>query len=177
MKRCQMVIGAALIVLGVFSLLDVLFDIDLGRFLGPLILIGLGLLLILRPKMAGNNVQVQMPILGEVRKTGTWQVDDLEIWWLVGSNLLDFRNAEFSPGVSIIKLFGFVTDVDIILPEDVGLDISAMAFISEFKGLDHNDDRFLSALQVQSPNFDRAEKKVRLESVAFVSELKVKSDL
>jgi len=52
MKRWQIVFGITLIVLGLFSLIDVFFNINPWRYFGPLLLIGLGILLILRPRVA-----------------------------------------------------------------------------------------------------------------------------
>jgi len=46
---------------------------------GPLILVGLGLLMILRPRMAGPGVKVRIPILGDIRNTGVWEVTRHEI--------------------------------------------------------------------------------------------------
>jgi len=44
MKRWQIVFGITLIVLGLFSLIDVFFNINPWRYFGPLLLIGLGIL-------------------------------------------------------------------------------------------------------------------------------------
>jgi len=177
MKRWQIFLGIALISLGTLSLLEVLFDIDLWRFLGPLLLIGLGVLLILRPRIAGENVEVQMPILGDVRKAGSWEVTDHEIWMLVGTNRLDFSSAVFPLGDGRIKIFGFVADVKITLPDDVGLKIDSNAFVSEFKGLNSKEERLMSPLGYQSPNYSESQKRVHLSTIGFVSDIKVKSSL
>lgn len=177
MKRWQIIIGIALITLGVLSLLEVLFDIDLWRFLGPILLIGLGVLLIFRPRMAGENVKVQMPILGDVRKSGTWEVTDHEIWMLAGTNRLDFTDAVFPKGDGRIKIFGLVADVKITLPDDVGLKVDANAFVSEFRGFDSKEERILSPLVYHSSNYSESQKRVNLSTIGFVSDIKVKSSL
>jgi len=120
MKRWQIIFGIGLILLGVFALIEVLTGIDLWGVVFPLILIGIGILLILRPKISSRDIQVEIPILGDVRKKGAWQVGHHEIWLLVGSTRLDFTNASFPQGEGKIKLFGFVNDIKIILPEEAG---------------------------------------------------------
>jgi predicted membrane protein len=175
MKRWQVIIGLILILLGIIALMNQVFpNLGIGRFIGPVILIGLGLLLILRPRIAGPDVIVQIPILGDVRKTGVWEVTQHEIWWFVGSSRLDFTEAVFPKGDAVIKIFGFVTDVKVILPDDVGLRVTSSAFVNEYKGLQGKQERFLSLLEDQSANYSSAEKRVNLQTVGFVSEIKIR---
>jgi len=177
MKRWQIILGIGLIVLGLIALVEAVFEVDLWRFIRPLILVGLGLLLILRPQISGPNVQVQMPVLGEIRKVGVWEATSHEIWWLVGSNRLDFSEAVFPHGDATVKIFGFVADVKIILPEEVGLSVGSTSFVTEFKGLEGKEERILSSIDYQSPNYFDAENRVNLQTVGFVTEIKVKRPL
>ena len=174
MKKWQIILGIVLILLGLFSLSEELFNLNLGRFVGPLILVGLGLLLILRPRRAKAGVNVEIPILGDVRKTGAWEVTQHEFWWLVGENRLDFSAATFPRGDGMIKIFGFVTDVKIILPADVGLQLESAGFVTELKLPKDKQEQFLSRLSYQSPNFSEAKKRVLIETVGFVSEIVVR---
>lgn len=178
MKRWQIIIGITLIVLGIFSLLSQIFpDVRLGRFLIPLLLIGLGLLLILRPRFTGPEVIVQFPIIGDIRKSGSWEVTQHEIWWFVGSNRLDFSEAVFPQDQATVKIIGFVTDLKVVLPEDIGLRVESSAFFTEYSGLQGEQERFLSYLEEQSPNYLTAEKRVNVQVIAFVSEIKVRPSL
>jgi hypothetical protein len=175
MKRWQVIVGIILILLGIIALMNQAFpNLRIGRFVGPMLLIGLGLLLILRPRIVGPDVILQIPILGDIRKTGIWEVTQHEIWWFVGSSRLDFTEAVFPKGDAVIKIFGFVTDVKVILPDDIGLRVSSSAFVNEYSGLHGKQERFLSLLEDQSTNYSSAEKRVDLQTVAFVSEIKVR---
>lgn len=177
MKRWQIVLGIGLILLGLFALVEVLTGIDIWEYIFPLILIGIGVLLILRPRWAGRDVQVEMPIIGDVRKTGSWQVGDHEIWLIVGSARLDLSSAEFPKGEGTVKLFGFVNDLKVILPEDVGLHFSGSAFVSEYKGPDGKEERILSMLEYETPNYNDAVKRINIQAVGFVSEIQIKPPL
>ena len=126
MKKWQIIIGIALVTLGVFSLLDVIFEINFSRFIGPLILIGIGLLLIFRHQLAGPGVEVRMPVLGDIHKSGSWEARRHEFWWFVGETKLDFSNAIFPEGEAKIKVLGFVNDVKIYIPSDVGVRIRSL---------------------------------------------------
>lgn len=177
MKRWQIIFGIGLILLGIFALVEVLTGVNLWGFVFPLILIGIGVLLILRPKLAGRNVQVEMPILGAVRKKGSWKVGQHEIWSVIGSVRLDFTDALFPEGEGRIKLFGFVNDVKVILPEDIGFRFTGASFVSEFRGPEGKKERFLSTMEYETPNFDDAVKRVHVQTVGFVSEVQIKPPL
>lgn len=178
MKRWQIIIGITLVLLGIFSLLNQVFPgLRIGRFFMPLLLIGLGALLILRPRIAGSGVNVQFPFLGDLRKTGAWEVTQHEIWWFVGSNRFDFSEAVFPNKDALVKVIGFVADTKIILPEDVGLCVESSAFVNEYIGLQGKQERFLSPVEEQTPNYLTADKRVKVQVYAFVSEIKVKPSL
>jgi lia operon protein LiaF len=175
MKRWQIITGLILVLLGVLSLVGQVFpDLRIGRFLGPLILIGLGVYLILRPRIAGRDVHVHVPVLGDISNVGSWEVTRHEYWWFVGSNRLDFTEALFPQGEAVVRIFGFVNDIKIILPDDVGLWVEGTSFITNLNGLEGKQEKFLSPLDEQSSNYSTAEKRVRVQSVGFVSEIKVR---
>lgn len=178
MKRWQIILGIILVVLGIFSLLNQVFpNLRIGRFFFPLFLIGLGVLLILRPRMAGSGVLIEFPIIGDLRKTGTWEVSQHEIWWFVGSNRFDFSEARFPTGEANIKVIGFVADIKVILPDDVGLFIESTAIVTDYKGLQRKQDLFLNTLEDQTPNYLTADKRVKVQALAFISDIKVKPSL
>ncbi len=177
MKRWQIVIGIVLIILGLIALFEAVFRVDLWRFIFPLILIGVGVLLILRPQFVGSDVHVQMPILGDIRKVGAWKATTHEFWLVVGTNHLDFTEAIFPKGDAIIRVIAFVAEVIVILPEDVGLRVESSSFVSELKNSAGNRERFFSFLEHETQNFESAEKRVTLQTIAFVSEIKVKPPL
>jgi len=178
MKRWQIILGIILILLGTFSLLNQVFPgLRIGRFIFPLLLIGLGVILILRPRTAGSGVIVEFPIIGDLRRTGSWDVSQHEIWWFVGSNRFDFSEARFPVGEANIKIISFVSDIKIILPEDVGLLLESNAVFTEYKGPNRKQDLFLNALQEQTPNYLSADKRVSVQAFGFVLDIKVKPSL
>ena len=71
---------------------------------------------------------------------------------------------------------GFVSDIVLILPEDVGISVALTSFYSELKFLGTRDETFVSPLEQSSEGYDLAERKIKLETVCFVSDIKVKSE-
>lgn len=177
MKRWQIFLGLILIVLGLFSLFELFFHINLWQFVWPLLLVTLGVLLSLRPQMASSDFKVQMPILGDFRRTGVWEVTNHEVWMLAGNNRLDFTDASFPNEEATFRIIGFVADVRIILPEDVGLAVESNAIVSELRGLVQKEERFLSPLSYETEGYEVMSKKVRLQTFGFVSDIRVKRPL
>jgi predicted membrane protein len=177
MKRWQIILGIVLIVLGLFALIDTIFNINPWRYIGPLLLVGIGVLIILRPRIAGKEVNVQTPLFGDVRKKGFWEATQHEIWWVVGDCWLDFTDASFPSGDALMKIFGFVTDVRITLPEDVGLQVNSVAFVSELRDQQGKEERIMNGLDYQSNDFESKEKRVIIQTLGFVSEVRVKPSL
>lgn len=174
MKRWQLILGIFLVTCGVFAFIETLFNVDLWRFIGPLILIGIGLLLVLRPRMAGSDVKVEMPIFGDVRRSGAWRAQQHEFWMIVGTNNLDFTEAQFPNGEAVIRIISFVAEARITLPEDVGLRVEASSFFSEIDTLQGKQERIMGVLEYETPNYSEVEKRVRLQTIGFVSEITVK---
>ena len=173
MKRWQIILGIILIVMGLFSLVEAIFEVNLWHYLFPLLLVGLGLLLILRPQIAKPGVQVMMPVLGDARKEGAWEASELEIWSIVGTNRLDFTEALFPNSVAHVKMMAFVVDARITVPEDVGIFIETASFVAEMKSQEGKEERILNSLDYKSPNYEVAEKKIHLQTFGFVTEIRV----
>lgn len=177
MKRKQIIFGIFFILLGVIALVEVLTDVNLWRFIWPLILVSIGALMLLRPRLSSRDIQVETPILGDVRKYGSWEVGQHEIWLIVGSTRLDFTDAQFIADDANIRVIGFVNDLKIILPENVGLLATSSAFVSEIHGPDIKEERILNTLDYQTPNYEALEKRVKIQTLGFVSEITIKPPL
>ncbi|MCB2202802.1 cell wall-active antibiotics response protein [bacterium] len=177
MKRWQIILGVFLVLLGLFSLVELFFQFNPWRYLFPLLLIALGVWLILRPKITGREIKVETPILGDVRKTGVWDVSGHEIWLFAGDVRLDFSQANFPGGDALVRIVGFVSEVHLVLPENIGLRVDAAAIVSEVKSFDSKQERFLTGVSYRSPGYESAEKRIKLETIGFVSEVKVKRPL
>jgi lia operon protein LiaF len=139
--------------------------------------VALGAWLILRPKITGRDMKVEAPILGDVRKVGAWEATDHEIWMLAGHARLDFTDAVFPKGDATIRIIGFVAEMVLIFPETVGLAIDAAAIVSELRGFEGKQERILTGLSYQSPGYAEATQRVKVETIGFVSEIKLKRPL
>jgi len=171
--RLNIFIGAGIILIGFISLVNAIFHINLWDFFWPIVLIGLGTLLLLRPQMVTPGTNVRFIPLGDIHRSGTWQVTPEEIWTFVGDIDLDLTKAEIPPGETKIRIVGFVGDIDVLVPQGIGFNISGWAFVTDGKAFGQRVESFFSPIQMTSPNYEAAERKVCLETSYFVFNPKV----
>ena len=172
-NRTPIFIGAALIGIGLMAVINALFHVDLWVILFPLLLIGIGAWIIVRPNMMRNGENFRFLFLGDIKKSGFWQVTPEEIWLFVGDITFDFREAELPLGETEIKIISFVNDLRILSPREGALKVNTNAFVSSSKIHGNKRDHIISPLQFQDANYDSAAKKVVIQSWGFVGETRV----
>lgn len=172
-KHTQILLGSALILFGTLIMMSNLFNIDIGAICWPSILIMVGVLIIVRTRIAPQGTDVRMLLFADMRRSGEWDVMDQEIWSFVGDVDLDFTQANFPEDEVTFQLYRFVGDVDIIVPEDIGISISSMGFVTEARLEGKKCGGFMTPVRFTSDNYDSAVKRIRLEMISFVADLKV----
>lgn len=173
-NRGQLYLGVILVVLGIIFLLGTVFKIDLWPLCWSFGLIGLGVWLVLRPRLAPPEVDTEVSLFGEIRRRGRWNVHNEEIWHGLGDVELDFSEADIPPGETVLKFYTFVGDVEIYVPKTAGISIQTMAFVADTDLLGEKYEAFLSPVSVVSPEYLAAEKRLRIELLGFVTEIKVR---
>jgi lia operon protein LiaF len=137
-------------------------------------LILLGIWMIFRPRWVRGGTEVSFLLLGDHDRFGAWQVTDQEFWSFVGDIDLDMTHAEIPTGETTIRAFGFVGDVKLRLPEDVGFSVSSTAFLTSANLFGEKQDNLLVPYQISSANYETAERKIRLEATYFVVTVKLR---
>ncbi len=174
-NRTTLVIGIGLVTIGVIAIFNTLFHVNLWSILMPLLIIGIGFFIILRPKTLDADTHLVFKPLGDIDFSGAWQVSPQEIWFFVGDTSLDFRQALIPEGVTHIKLFSFVGDIRIREPQAAGLQVSSKAFITDSNLHGHKQDHFLTSVNYTSPDYEIQSKKILVDSWFFVGEIRVES--
>ncbi len=172
-KQTQILLGSVLIGFGFLILMSNLLDIDFGVICWPSILILVGILIIVRPRIAPEGTDVRMFLFGDMRRSGEWDVMDQEIWSFVGDIDLDFTRANFPEDEVDVRLYCFVGDIDIIAPEDIGISISSMGFVTEARLEGKKRGGFVTPVRYKSENFESAAKRIHFDMISFVTDLKV----
>lgn len=173
-NQSQFTLGVVVVVIGVALLVANLLHIDLGIICWPLAFILLGVFLLIRPRTIEPGTAVTQKFLGEINRRGEWSVADEEFWYFVCDSDFDMTQAHLPKGETRLRMLGFVSDIDIRVPQDVGVAVSATAFVSELDIAGSKENSFLGPLQRETPNYKLAERKIRLETTSFVSDISIR---
>lgn len=173
--RGIMIIGILLIVLGLIALISNLTDVDFSGVWCPTILILMGLLVLLRPKMVKEGVAVDFTLLGEYKRSGIWKTAPVEIWAGVGEVKLDFTQAEVPVGETPIHIYHLIGDVVLNPGNTVGLSLTANGLLNTVKWMGAKQDNFLNSVQLSTANYAQAERKVAVEVTNLVGDVKVQA--
>ena len=173
-NRTQLWVGLTLVVLGALYLGAVLLQIDLRGSFWAVILIVLGLLMLLRPAIGGSG-QDDFRIFGNVVQRGPWKVSSRDFWTFIGDVKLDLTEAELPEGETIVRVNAFIGDMKVIAPTDMAVAVSAAGLIIDARLFGEKRDGFFAPVEMKTPGYDTAVKKIRLEAAGFISGLKVRA--
>lgn len=172
-NRGQVIIGAGLVLFGSALLVANILHINFWAICWPAALILLGIVLLWRPQTMGSTSAGGFHFLGDVVRAGQWPVQNEDFWLFVGDVKFDLRQAELPVGETTLRINGFVGDVDLIVPPDIGVTLSASGFIVDARLLDQKVERFFSMANLASTNYATAERKLRVVTTFFVGDVDI----
>lgn len=173
-KRSQQILAFVLIGLGGLYIVANLLNVDPSHIFWPIVLILLGVLFIYRPKaIAPSNAKTYFA--GDRNYGQGWVAEDEELRMFAGDVFLDLGKAEIPDGTTTFAVRCFASDIDILLPADVGLRIASMAFVVETKFDGDSVSNFMTGYDYKSPNYDAAEKKFDLMTTSFAIDIDVRT--
>lgn len=173
-NRGMVVMGGVLAGLGVLFFLGSVFQYDAGAFCFPLFLIVVGAMIVFRPSISGRGGPSHIVVVGDLDRTGDWEVKDAEYWVGVADFDLDMTHAFIPPGETVITSSGFVNDIEIRLPAGVGCAVDASGFVVQTELGGRKSENILSPVSLRSAGYEQAEKRVRLALTGFVVEVKIR---
>ncbi len=173
-KRGQIILGVVILLLGFVALLATVFNINVWALCWGIGLILLGVLILLRPRLTTPGSRAKFRFITDFKRSGEWQVTNEEIWTFVSDGKFDLTSADLPTGETKLRFVAFVSDTTLIIPEDIGVSISMTSFYNEIRFLGDRDEAFVTPITQSSEGYELAERKILLETVCFVSEVKVK---
>jgi lia operon protein LiaF len=172
-NRNQVVIGALLLLLGIGFLLANVLKISLWAFCFPVGLILIGVLLLVRPKVFDTSSISSWYLFGDIKRGSEWTPASEEFWLFFGDVKLDFTQAQLPAGETNIRINGLIGDVDVIVPADVGVAVSASGVFVDLRTPTDKADRFLSPANSASSNYAAAERKLHLSTTFVIGDIDV----
>ncbi|MNO69246.1 hypothetical protein D3C76_600970 [compost metagenome] len=114
--------------------------------------------------------------IGDVRiGQDYFQLKPMNISHFIGDTIIDLTKAQIPYGETKINVSAFIGDVKVFIPDDMDLGIVATsnAFVGDLKVLNQKEGGFMSSVQVESPHYGEASKKVKLIVSVFIGDVKV----
>ncbi|TVY05549.1 cell wall-active antibiotics response protein LiaF [Paenibacillus cremeus] len=103
-----------------------------------------------------------------------WILRNMSIWNVLGELQMDLTYAIPEQKETTIVLQGIIADVDLIVPEDVGLSVTASVLFGQMSiGFD-KEAGVLNRMVWQSPNYWTADRQVKLEISYVVADIDIK---
>jgi predicted membrane protein len=172
-NQTQIFFGGLLILLGILAILSNLLRVDFGAICWPTLFILLGAWIIVRPRFTPSGARLVIRPLAEINRSGAWTVTPEEMWTFVGDTKLDFREAEVPVGETMLRVYGFIGDVDVLIPQGMGLSVSSIAFVSDTRILGQKQESFIVPVEYATQGYQEAERKIRLETMFFIMDLDI----
>jgi hypothetical protein len=174
-NRNQMLVGSFFILCGGAWFVASLLHISFWAICFPMGLILLGVLfLVARPPLFGPSSEGGTHFVGDIVRGGEWTVKNEEFYLFVGDVRLDMSRAQFPVGETTIYLNAFVADIDVNVPSDIAVSLTMTSFVADAELNGQRVERFLSGVQLSTPDYATAERKLRLVTTCFVGDVKVK---
>lgn len=129
-----------------------------------------------RPDIPFDRSFVKQHIVASVRWGGSepWTVRSSELAVAIVEVRIDMTNAIFEEPTVDLRLTGLIGDIDVIVPDDVGLAVHADVAIGEIKVAGERGAGIMNRLVWRSTNFETAEHRVQLYVSYAVADVDVK---
>ncbi len=168
-SRMTLWLGAGLVLLGALFLAGGLFNFNPWIYCWPIGLIGLGIWFVTRPAQSAT-----IRLIGDIHRNGVWPVVDEEFTQFVGDIRMDLTQANLPLGETRLRFSSFVSDITLVVPPDAGISLTSNAFVTELNFLGQRSQSIFMPVDIVTPGYATAERRLRLEANAFVLELNIR---
>lgn len=163
--------GYILLAIGVLILLSNHLSIVIA-----IILISLGYFYIKSKKIHRDDSYLQKQNLLESIKwdKDAWVLKNMSLWSVIGEINMDMSLALMEKEETILILQGIIGDIDIIVPEDLGVSVSASVLFGQVDVGNEKEAGVMNKIVWQSPNYDSSENKVKLILSYIIGDIDIK---
>lgn len=103
-----------------------------------------------------------------------WVLKDSSVWFVFGEVNLDLSTAIWEQEETTILIQGVVGDIDIIVPEEIGVWVEASLAVGPVHVDLHNDHGVMSKVNWQSSNYGTSSNRVKLIVSFIVGDIDIK---
>jgi lia operon protein LiaF len=140
------------------------------------VLISLGFFYVRSRQIQRDEQHVQKQSLIESIRWGRdpWILRNMSIWNVLGELQMDLTYAIPEQKETTIVLQGVIADIDLIVPEDIGISVTASVLFGQAHIGTHKEAGILNKVVWQSPNYYSADRQVKLMISYVVADIDIK---
>ncbi|MFC5403003.1 cell wall-active antibiotics response protein LiaF [Cohnella soli] len=128
-----------------------------------------------RPQAFGPHVGKHKLFLNMRLDEPSWVLQSLSFWHAVGEIRMDMSQAVPEEKETTIVLQGLVGDLELIVPDDYGIEVDASALIGQVSFRQTKEGGLFHRLSWKSPNFEQCETRLKLQLFYLVGDIKIKT--
>lgn len=176
MRKWTIYFGLFLILMGLISLVGIIFKINLWVFFWPLVLIAIGVMVLIKPahqpwwQWFGHGGT----FFGDTHTVleGTGKNEEFNSF--VGDIYLDLTKVEFPDGGTNYKYNLFAGDIRIMVPVEVGVRVNVRFFAGELDFFGEKSSGVMAPVGDETAGFQSADKKAYIEVNCFAGNVEVR---
>jgi len=105
----------------------------------------------------------------------SWVLRSMSYWHAFGEIHMDMSLAVPEEKETTIVLQGVVGNVDLIVPEDYGMQVEASVLIGQASFRQIQEGGMIQRLSWKSPNYEQSEQKLKLQLFYLVGDIKIRT--
>ncbi|NEW09833.1 cell wall-active antibiotics response protein [Paenibacillus sp. SYP-B3998] len=140
------------------------------------VLISLGLFFIRSKRVHKDDSYIQKQKLVDSVRLGRepWILRNSSTWYIIGETYIDLSLAILEQRETTVILQGVVGDVDIKVPEDIGVSLNSSVTLGQIQIGSERDTGVMNKLVWESANFEQCDHRVKLVLSYIVGDINVK---
>ncbi|MGG6310244.1 cell wall-active antibiotics response protein LiaF [Paenibacillus macerans] len=157
-------VGGGMILLDHFMLVVAILMISLGFYYAK----------IRKTHPQGNYMQKQNITSSIHWDRDPWSLRNTSMWHVLGELDIDLSLAMVEGGHNVLMFQGIVGDVDLVVPEDYGVEIEAFVLFGQIDFGQEKETGMLNRLYWKSPNYELRDQKVKIMISYLVGDVDIR---
>ncbi len=128
-----------------------------------------------KPPSAGTYVSKHQLVLNMRSEDRSWVLHSMSFWHGIGEVRMDMSLAVPEDKQLTIVLQGLVGNVDLIVPDDYGLEVEASVLVGQISFRQTTEGGMFHKLSWRSPDFETRETQLKLQLFYLVGDIKIRT--
>jgi lia operon protein LiaF len=128
-----------------------------------------------RPSSFGTHMNKHKLILNMRLNEQSWVLQSMSFWHAIGEIRMDMTLAVPEDKETTIVLQGLVGDLDLIIPDDCGIQVEASVLLGQISFKQMKEGGMFHRLYWRSPNYEECEQQLKLQLFYLVGDIKIRT--